>query len=629
MPIVEYPTFPPLLSATETLAPLAPLPPRPDVPGMGVQSRRLAAEGDTSPAKGDAVSSAGFLSRTPSPAAPVASPVAEEEECSAEEEECELAPSRETETQGAGDRWSFYECLFERLSAERVLVPSSAGYRLATVPYNLARPTASPVAIVFANSSAQAAAAVSCAQRHQIKLVPRSGGHDYASFSFGTSDSAVIDVSEISHIEVDAETETARIGPGARLGNIWFRVFTETDQKFLLPLGACTSVGFGGHVLGGGYGFFARAYGMASDYMLEAEVVLANGTVVRAKYSASDDSSGDADADASLGDLFWALRGSGTGHFGVVTDFVFRLVPAPPSWTAASLVWLGRDSHLQVLSAFVDWADEAAPGLAASFAVIPNRTVVQAAYPGTLAQFWTAIDPLLKRLNETGDGSGGDGSGGDGDGSGGDGSPLEMMPFIRQGNWLEVAAELSIMHMNDVNQLVAIPPVRKVPSVSWLNDTLLPIRSRFQAHSAFWALDNELTPETVNVLNEILEHAPPEYAYTLELMGGQESRVNAPVDAGYPHRQVQFILHMYIRAEEPFNPHIEYNYALRAYYDKLLPRASPLVYANYHDNSLGANASKYYYSQNLPRLRQIKLKYDPDTLFWFPQVIRPQGHTDD
>lgn len=605
-PIVEYPTLPALIPPTGPMntAELVALPPTPQVPGVGVESR-----GPTMRSGTVANAEKAFLARQTS--ATVATTTAPSVTRNCRQVTVELdGPHGSTETleeceitdplqMNYGQRTSLYECLTSVLpgttstGSSRVLIPSSPSYRVASIPYNLARPIEEPIAIIYVNSTEQAAAAVRCAAKHSVQVVPRSGGHDYSSFSFGTDRSAIIDVSEIDHIIVDQAAGTANIGPGARLGKVWYDIYN--NGKYMLPLGACTTLGFGGHVLGGGYGFFSRAFGVASDYMLEAEVVLGNGTVITATYSAA---STDGQVDSHHGELFWALRGTGNGHFGIVTNFKFQLIPAPEPYTSASLIYLGNN-HREVIRAFAEWADEAPPGLGASLAAVKDRTGLQLAYPGTIDQFWTAVNPLVQRINAT------------------------VYPFVRQGNWLEAAAELSIMNIYDVETPVALPVVRKVPTLEWLNSgPLTPVRSRFLCHSGFISLSNKLNTTGADIFDEILRDGPSEYGYTIELFSGQESRLNQPVDSGWPHRGMQFIFHMYIRALEPYNPAMQYAYLTDAYYHKLQSIIAPNVYANYHDFTL-PHWLEHYYVQNLPRLSQIKALYDPSFVFWFPQVILP------
>eukprot|EP01056_Protomagalhaensia_sp_Gyna25_P002301 Protomagalhaensia_sp_Gyna_25__2300@NODE_225_length_4292_cov_27_445803_g175_i0_p1_GENE_NODE_225_length_4292_cov_27_445803_g175_i0NODE_225_length_4292_cov_27_445803_g175_i0_p1_ORF_typecomplete_len895_score141_88FAD_binding_4/PF01565_23/1_1e32Integrin_beta/PF00362_18/2_7e23BBE/PF08031_12/2_2e14VWA/PF00092_28/0_0012Cytokinbind/PF09265_10/0_12ALO/PF04030_14/0_25_NODE_225_length_4292_cov_27_445803_g175_i01922876 len=585
MPIVQYPTPSGMVGEPATTVGLSESPTRPHVggfPGHGTAITTTPAVGMASSTKPPETTTTdnGFLSKrtTTTPVGITTSFLTDEEECTITETETTVAT---IDQQAAAQ---LYACLFSAMPVAHVVTPAAVEYALHTIPYNRERPTVSPAAIVFPNSTAEVQNAVRCVRSTGFRAMPRSGSHCYASFSFGTNGDVVIDVASINGIIVDQDKELAVIGPGARLGNVWYTLFNSGG--FMLPLGACTSVGIAGHVLGGGYGFYSRAFGLGSDYIVRMEVVLADGNAVNATY------------EGEYSDLFWALRGSGNGNFGIVTSFEFQLLRAPETYTSATITWIG-DVHKEVMNAVVKWSDHAAPGISLSLAAIGNQTLLQSAYAGTLDQFWAALNPLLDMI------------------------PFEAVPFVRQSNWLESAAELSIEHMNDAGEPVGMPAVRKVPSLASLSGPNLPIRARFRPHSAFFSLDNPLNETGVETLHRVMMDGPAEYAHTLELFGGPESRINVDVDSSFPHRNTQFIFHMYVRSLEAVDLLPHFDYATQAYYDRVKPMAAHGIYANYRDYTLGEEGVSHYYTTNLERLRKIKKKYDPNEVFRFPQSIKP------
>ena len=159
----------------------------------------------------------------------------------------------------------------------------------------------------------------------------------------------------------------ATIGAGARLGNVYDAL---DAHGVTLPAGCGTTVGIAGLTLGGGLGILGRMYGLLSDRLRAAEVVLADGRVLTC----------DAEHDA---DLFWALRGAGGARFGVVTALEFETVPAPPS-TAFETVWAPGDAAA-LLEAWQDWAPEAPDELAASLLLNADREGVRVRVFGAMA----------------------------------------------------------------------------------------------------------------------------------------------------------------------------------------------------------------------------------------------------
>jgi FAD/FMN-containing dehydrogenase len=147
------------------------------------------------------------------------------------------------------------------------------------------------------------------ARKHDILLAVRGGGHNGA--GFGTCDDGIVlDLGGLDSVSVDPAARTATAGGGATLAQL---DAATGEHGLATPSGIISTTGVGGITLGGGLGHMTRTFGLAIDNLLEAEVVLADGEVVRANASQNED-------------LFWALRGGG-GNFGVVTEFTFRVHP--------------------------------------------------------------------------------------------------------------------------------------------------------------------------------------------------------------------------------------------------------------------------------------------------------------
>ena len=168
-----------------------------------------------------------------------------------------------------------------------------------------------PSAIIRVTSAEDVRRVIATAQREGLELAVRSGGHSVAGHST-TEGGLVIDLRDMARIDVNPAARTAWIETGATA----FQV-TEALAKHSLVIGFgdAGSVGVGGITLGGGIGFLVRKFGMTIDSVVAAEVVAADGRVLRV----------DAQNEP---DLFWAIRGGG-GNFGVVTRLQFRLNPLP------------------------------------------------------------------------------------------------------------------------------------------------------------------------------------------------------------------------------------------------------------------------------------------------------------
>jgi FAD/FMN-containing dehydrogenase len=200
-----------------------------------------------------------------------------------------------------------------------VALPGSPAYEASHRPFNARFRDLRPSAITFCASPQDVSEAIVFARRHGLEIVARGGGHSFAGHS--STRGMLIDVTPMRSVSVSGDVAT--VGAGARLGHVYE---TLQDQNLTIPGGTCPSVGVAGLTLGGGLGILGRKYGVTSDHLIGAEVVLADGRILQCDERHEED-------------LFWALRGAGAGNFGVVTTLVFRAVPAPQATTNVHLAW--------------------------------------------------------------------------------------------------------------------------------------------------------------------------------------------------------------------------------------------------------------------------------------------------
>ena len=178
-----------------------------------------------------------------------------------------------------------------------------------------------PSVIARCASTADVVAAIGFARAHRLAISVRGGAHNTAGTAV-CDDALMIDLSLLNAVTVDPTARRARVGGGALLADM--DAATQA-HGLAVPAGLVSHTGVGGLTLGGGMGWLTRKFGLSIDNLVSAEVVTADGRVLRA---AADERP----------DLFWAIRGGG-GNFGVVTSFEFLLHEVDPMVQFGLFFW--------------------------------------------------------------------------------------------------------------------------------------------------------------------------------------------------------------------------------------------------------------------------------------------------
>ncbi len=194
-------------------------------------------------------------------------------------------------------------------------------------------------------------ASLAFAHEHELEVAVRAGGHSVIGRSL-CDDGLVLDLRGMCDVDVDPGRRVARVGGGT----IWAQVDLATQVHGLATTGGRVSTtGVGGLTLGGGSGWLERKHGLACDNLVAAELVTAEGELVRATEDENRE-------------LLWALRGGG-GSFGVVTELEFRLHPVGPE-VMAGLVLHPAERGRELLRLFRDVMLDAPEELGLAFAFI-------------------------------------------------------------------------------------------------------------------------------------------------------------------------------------------------------------------------------------------------------------------
>jgi len=194
------------------------------------------------------------------------------------------------------------------------LTPNDAGFAAARSLYNGGIQTM-PKLIARCGTEAGVQQAVKRAIEQNSPIAIKSGGHCFEGYSLN-DDGLVIEISALNHLQLDPKTNILTAGAGCKLADV--NRYLLAKGRFL-PAGSCEAVGLSGLTLGGGYGMFARKWGLTCDHLRSVRMVAGTGEIHES---------------GAEPDLLWACKGGGNGNFGVITEFQFETRPAPTLFSA-------------------------------------------------------------------------------------------------------------------------------------------------------------------------------------------------------------------------------------------------------------------------------------------------------
>jgi FAD/FMN-containing dehydrogenase len=263
--------------------------------------------------------------------------------------------------------------------AGTLLRPEDTGYDEARRVHN-GMVDKRPGVIARCQGVADVAAAVAFARYNGLEVSVRGGGHNVAGRAV-CDGGVMIDMAHQKGIHVNTRKRTVR----AQAGVNWGEFNRETQLHGLATTGgAVSTTGIAGLTLGGGFGHLMGKYGLTIDNLLSAELVTADGRILRA---AADENE----------DLYWALRGGG-GNFGVVTSFEYQLHVVGPEVTGGMILF-PFDSAREVLSFYRDFTSSLPDELSvlAGLTHAPDGSRLAAIAPchcGSLAEGKAAVAPI-------------------------------------------------------------------------------------------------------------------------------------------------------------------------------------------------------------------------------------------
>jgi FAD/FMN-containing dehydrogenase len=417
-----------------------------------------------------------------------------------------------------------------------------------------------PALIVRCSGVADVRLGIELARERDVVVSVRGAGHHIAGRSV-CDGGLVIDLSRMRGVRVDPAARTARVEPGATLGDV-----DHETQAFGLatPLGINSTTGVAGLTLGGGFGWLTRKLGMTADNLVAADVVTADGQLLHA-------------SERHEPDLLWGLRGGG-GNLGVVTSFEFRLHPVGPQ-VLAGLVVHPFDAARAVMR---EWRD------------------VMAGAPDDLSCFVVARKaPPLPFLPEEWHGR-----------------EILVLATLWAGD--PAAGEEGTRALRAIGAPIAdvVGPTPFVAFQQALDPLLLPgARNYWKSHNL-----SSLPDAAIDTFLGQLDGLPsPQSEILMAHLGGAAGRVPASATA-YPHRDANFVMNVHARWESRQDDEPCTAWARRIF-DAMAPYSTGGTYVNFMpDDEERARAA---YGANYERLARLKKRYDPTNVFRMNQNVPP------
>lgn len=420
-----------------------------------------------------------------------------------------------------------------------------------------------PAAIVYCEDVADVISCVKFAKQEGIITAIRAGGHNAGGLGV-VDDGLVIDLSRMNGIRVDPDASTVRVEGGCLL-----RDMDHATSAFgkAVPTGIFSTTGISGLTLGGGLGHLSRAYGLSIDNLIEADIVLADGSLVKT------------DKD-TLPDLFWAIRGGG-GNFGVVTSFLFRLHDVSKT-QAGPMLWHLEDAE-EILPYYRDFILSAPNEIYCYFAFLTVPAV--------------SLFPEHLHLKK-------------------------MCGLI----WCNVKggaeSEAALSHFRDF-KTPALDYVGPMPfsSLQGLFDDLYPAGLQW-----YWKANfvKDLTDISIEE-NIKFAHQMPTAQCTMHLYpvnGACHQKSNADTAWGYREANWSQVI---VGVDK--NPAYKEDITIwaKAYWNAVHPHSEEGGYVNFMMEE-GLDRVKASYGKNYDKLSKIKAKYDPDNFFRVNQNIKPNNN---
>ncbi|XP_020204673.1 berberine bridge enzyme-like 23 [Cajanus cajan] len=446
-----------------------------------------------------------------------------------------------------------------------------------------------PLLILTPFHESEIQATIQCSKELGLQLRVRSGGHDYEGLSYlSNAPFVMVDLINIRSIEINLSDETAWVQAGATLGELYYKI-SKASEVHGFPAGTCPSVGIGGHISGGGAGTMLRKHGLASDHVVDAYLIDANGRIH--------------DRESMGEDVFWAIRGGSATSFGVILSWKIRLVRVPPIVTGFNIHRTLEEGASKLIHRWQHIAHELHEDLFIRV-IAQNSGDKSKTFQATFnSLFLGGIQKLIPLMNES---------------------------FPELGLQAKDCTEMSW-----IQSIMFIDGHNKEDPLELLLNRTTSYKSSFKAKSDFVQ-----EPIPIAGLEGVWNKLLGEETLAMLIMEPYGGRMNEILESEtpFPHRKgtlyiIQYLVKWEVNSIEASKRHLNWAKMVYRYMTPYVSKSPRAAYFNYKDLDLGKNKhdntsyseasvwGEKYFKGNFRKLAQIKTKFDPQNFFRNEQSI--------
>ncbi|WP_380676289.1 FAD-binding oxidoreductase [Salinigranum sp. GCM10025319] len=439
----------------------------------------------------------------------------------------------------------------------RVVTPDDEAYHAVRAVWN-GRIDRFPAVFVQVESTDDVAAAIRFAREHELPISVRGGGH-HVTGSAVVDGSLVVDLAELTAVDLDVDARTVRVGAGCRVSDV---LSVTGEHGLAITCGSAAHNGLAGSTLGGAIGWVRRAHGLGVDNLRSVEVVTVDGEVLTASADENPE-------------LFWAIRGGGA-NVGVVTSFEFDCFELGPQVAVAQVAYPAPDAEttadlFRKYRAFVADAPDEVTSMAIRASVPPLPFVPPEFHGAPIVMYYAVY---------AGDADEGEAA---------------LRPLREMGEpAMDLSARMPFLALHEIA------------------NELFPSGNRYSWHSLYATdLSDDLIERVVNAGASL---PGGESSLTVWHLGGAIREVAAD-ETAYAWRDPEFLVSIEAGWRDPAEDEAHLAWAESAWHDL---RESPATvegfYPGFPGFVTGEERARMAYGDNLDHLAEVKAQYDPENL---------------